>query len=320
MSSKIAIAGYGNLGKAIVANLKNFPDLELCAILSRRPGSIDSSFPVYDYNDAQKLKGKVDVMLMCGGSATDLPVQSPQMAQLFNIVDSFDTHAKIPQHFDAVDSAAKKGGNLAVISAGWDPGLFSLMRTLFCAVLPAGQDYTFWGKGVSQGHSDALRRISGVEKAIQYTVPKEDALKAVKSGKNPVLTTREKHLRECFVVAPQIERARIESEIKAMPNYFADYDTVVHFISAKEFDEKHTALPHGGFVFRSGSTDEVTRHLIEFSIKLDSNPHFTASILLAYARAAAAMAKEGKKGAFTVLDIPFSYLTGLDKESLMKLI
>lgn len=320
MKTSIAIAGYGNLGKAVITNLKNFPDLELAAIISRRPDSIPQDikddYPVYNYKDAKFVKA--DVVIMCGGSATDLPVQSPEMAQYFNVVDSYDTHAKISEHFKSVDAAAKMGGKTAIISAGWDPGLFSLMRVLFNAVLPDGKDYTFWGKGVSQGHSDAIRRIEGVEKAIQYTVPKDEALKKVKSGLNPDLLVKEKHLRECFVVAQESDRQRIEFEIKSMPNYFEPYDTIVHFIPEAEFDANHTALPHGGQVLRSGHTDTLTKHLIEFSIKLDSNPEFTSSILLCYARAAARLNKEGKTGALTVLDVPFSYLSDKTADDLMK--
>lgn len=317
MKTSIAIAGYGNLGKAVIENLKNFPDLELTAILSRRPESVkEEDFSVYDYKDAKFIK--TDVMIMCGGSAADLPVQSPEMVQYFNIVDSYDTHAKISGHFKNVDAAAKNGGKTAVISAGWDPGLFSMMRVLFNSVLPSGKDYTFWGKGVSQGHSDALRKIAGVKKAIQYTIPKSGALEAVKSGLNPILSVKDKHIRECYVVTDEKDRGRIETQIKIMPDYFAGYDTVVHFISDEEFESNHTALPHGGIVVRSGNTDSVTKHLIEFSIKLDSNPHFTSSILLSYARAAARLNREGKSGAFTVLDIPLSYLSDKTAEELMK--
>lgn len=319
MKTSVAIAGYGNLGKAVLANLKHFPDLELVGIISRRPKSIeldgDDEYPVYDYADAKLVKA--DVVIMCGGSALDLPVQSPEMAKYFNIVDSFDTHAKISEHFKNVDASAKASGKVAAISIGWDPGLFSLMRVLFGSVLPSGKDYTFWGKGVSQGHSDAIRKIDGVKKAIQYTIPKEDAIKYVESGMNPQLSVKQKHLRECFVVAEEKDKARIEKEIVTMPNYFAPYETVVHFISDEEFLAKHTALPHGGRVIRSGETDRI-KQFAEFKIKLDSNPHFTASVLMAYARAVARLNREGKSGALTALDIPFSYLSDRTAEDLMQ--
>ncbi len=304
---QVAVAGYGNLGKGVIANLNNFPDFTFSGVFSRR--NIETGFPVYSYADAPKLKDKIDVVILCGGSATDLPVQTPEMARYFNVVDSFDTHAKIPEHVEKVGAAATEAGTLAAVSVGWDPGLFSLQRLLFASVLPDGADYTLWGKGVSQGHSDAIRRIAGVKKAVQYTIPKETALNKIRGEGTAALSTKEKHLRECFVVAePDADKALIERKIVTMPNYFADYDTVVHFIGDDEYDRTHTALPHGGFVLRKGNTGGPARHLLEFSIKLDSNPEFTSSVLLAYARAVSRLSKEGKTGCLTVFDIPYSYL------------
>ena len=275
--------------------------------------------PVLHIDDAPSMVDKIDVMVLCGGSATDLPTQTPEIASLFNCIDSFDTHAKIPQHFENVDKAAKESGKLAMISVGWDPGLFSLMRAYTGAVLPSGKDYTFWGKGVSQGHSDAIRRIEGVIDARQYTVPVDEALSAVRSGNAPELTTRQKHTRECFVVAADgADKARIENEIKTMPNYFADYDTTVNFISLEELRQNHSGIPHGGFVIRSGKTgfNEQSNNIIEFSLKLDSNPEFTSSVIVAYARAIYRLASEGVCGAKTVLDIPPAYLSPLSNEEL----
>ena len=323
MSIKIGILGYGNLGRGVEYAVEACEDMELAAVFTRRdPSSLDirkKDVPVVSVNDIDKWKEKIDVLILCGGSATDLPVQTPQYAKAFNVIDSFDTHARIPEHFATVDASAKAGGKVAVISVGWDPGLFSLNRAYASAILPKGKDYTFWGRGVSQGHSDAVRRIEGVKNAKQYTVPVESALEAVRSGKNPSLTTREKHTRECFVVAEEgADKARIEQEIKTMPNYFSDYDTTVHFIDEKEFNEKHGGLAHGGFVIRSGATgdDGKHKHVVEFSLKLDSNPEFTASVLVAYARAAYRMAAEGQKGAKTVLDIPPAYLSPKTAEEL----
>ena len=320
---RIGIFGYGNLGRGVESAIKQNPDMTLVAVFTRREPSTlkinTEGVPVLHVDDAPSMASKIDVMVLCGGSATDLPKQTPEIASLFNCVDSFDTHAKIPQHFDAVDKAAKESGHVAMISVGWDPGLFSLMRAYTGAVLPAGKDYTFWGKGVSQGHSDAIRRIEGVIDARQYTVPVEEALSAVRSGSAPELTTRQKHTRECFVVAEEgADKARIENEIKTMPNYFADYDTTVNFISLEELREKHNGIPHGGFVIRSGKTgfEEQSNNIIEFSLKLDSNPEFTSSVIVAYARAIYRLSAEGICGAKTVLDIPPAYLSPLSNEDL----
>lgn len=313
----LAVAGYGNLGKAVITNLKNFPDFEFSGIFSRR--KIEADYPVYAYEDAGRLKGKIDVVILAGGSAKDLPVQTPEMAAYFNVVDSFDTHAKIPEHYKKVEAAAIKSGTLAAISVGWDPGLFSLNRLLFDSVLPKGKEYTLWGRGVSQGHSDAIRRIEGVKKAVQYTVPKTGALQKIRGEEIPALSVKEKHLRECFVVAESgADQSRIEKDIVSMPDYFAPYDTTVHFISEEEFDLNHQRLPHGGFVLRKGATSAQERHLLEFSIKLDSNPEFTSSVLLAYARAVVRLRREGKTGCVTVFDIPYSYLSEHNSEVLLK--
>ena len=320
---KIGIYGYGNLGRGVESAIKQNPDMTLAAVFTRRdPATLKiqtEGVPVLHVDDAQKMVDKIDVMVLCGGSATDLPTQTPEIASLFNCVDSFDTHAKIPQHFANVDAAAKASGKVAMISVGWDPGLFSLMRAYTGAVLPSGKDYTFWGKGVSQGHSDAIRRIEGVIDARQYTVPVDEALSAVRSGDAPELTTRQKHTRECFVVAAEgADKARIENEIKTMPNYFADYDTTVNFISLEELRQNHSGIPHGGFVIRSGKTgfNEQSNNIIEFSLKLDSNPEFTSSVIVAYARAIYRLALEGASGAKTVLDIPPAYLSALSNEEL----
>ena len=320
---RIGIFGYGNLGRGVESAIKQNPDMTLVAVFTRRdPKALKintEGVPVLHVDDAPSMVDKIDVMVLCGGSATDLPEQTPKMASLFNCVDSFDTHAKIPQHFAAVDASAKENGHLAMISVGWDPGLFSLMRAYTGAVLPSGKDYTFWGKGVSQGHSDAIRRIDGVIDARQYTVPVDDALSAVRSGSAPELSTRQKHTRECFVVAAEdADKARIENEIKTMPNYFADYDTTVNFISLEELKANHNGIPHGGFVIRSGKTgfDEQNNNIIEFSLKLDSNPEFTSSVIVAYARAIYRLNAEGIIGAKTVLDIPPAYLSPLSAEEL----
>jgi diaminopimelate dehydrogenase len=308
---RVGIVGYGNLGRGVQSSIAQNPDMELVAIFTRRqPEGIQSSVQMVHMSEIESYIGKVDVMILCGGSATDLPEQGPFLASMFNTVDSFDRHAKIPEYFDAVDGAARKGGHASVISTGWDPGLFSLNRLLAEAVLPEGNDYTFWGKGVSQGHSDAIRRIAGVKAGVQYTIPSDEAVQRVRDGENPELSTREKHLRECFVVAePGEDLARIEREITTMPNYFADYETRVHFISEEELKQNHSAMPHGGLVFRSGKTGESSKQIIEFGLKLDSNPEFTGSVLVAYARAIHRYAKEGFIGAKTVFDIPFSYLS-----------
>ncbi|MBD2864590.1 diaminopimelate dehydrogenase [Paenibacillus oceani] len=308
---RVGIVGYGNLGRGVQSSIAQNPDMELVAIFTRRqPEGIQSSVQMVHMSEIESYIGKVDVMILCGGSATDLPEQGPFLASMFNTVDSFDRHAKIPEYFDAVDGAARKGGHASVISTGWDPGLFSLNRLLAEAVLPEGTDYTFWGKGVSQGHSDAIRRIAGVKAGVQYTIPSDEAVQRVRDGENPELSTREKHLRECFVVAePGEDLARIEREITTMPNYFADYETRVHFIGEEELKQNHSAMPHGGLVFRSGKTGESSKQIIEFGLKLDSNPEFTGSVLVAYARAIHRYAKEGFIGAKTVFDIPFSYLS-----------
>ena len=320
---RIGIFGYGNLGRGVEAAIKQNPDMTLAAVFTRRdPATLKiqtEGVPVLHVDDAPSMVGKIDVMVLCGGSATDLPTQTPAIASLFNCVDSFDTHAKIPQHFANVDAAARESGKVAMISVGWDPGLFSLMRAYTGAVLPSGKDYTFWGKGVSQGHSDAIRRIDGVIDARQYTVPVDEALSAVRSGNAPELTTRQKHTRECFVVAAEgADKARIENEIKTMPNYFADYDTTVNFISLEELRRDHNGIPHGGFVIRSGKTgfNEQSNNIIEFSLKLDSNPEFTSSVIVAYARAIFRLSSEGVSGAKTVLDIPPAYLSPLSNEEL----
>ena len=322
---RIGIYGYGNLGRGIEAAVLKNGDLSLAAVFTRRnPDNLvinTKGVPVVHVSEVQDWTDKIDVMILCGGSATDLPEQTPALAGLFNVVDSFDTHAKIPEHFEKVDSAAKKSGKTALISAGWDPGMFSLNRLYASAVLPDGKDYTFWGKGVSQGHSDAVRRIEGVKDARQYTIPKDEALKRVRSGENPDLSTREKHLRECFVVAEDgADLTRIENEIKTMPNYFADYDTVVHFISEEEMKRDHSALPHGGFVIRSGKTgfNNEHSHIIEYSLKLDSNPEFTASVIAAYARAVYKLSEEKNFGCKTVFDIAPAYLSAKSGEELRK--
>ena len=318
MSIRVGIYGYGNLGRGVELALKENPDMTAVGVFTRRaPESVktQTGIPVYAASELESMRGEIDVLILCGGSSTDLPGQTPQMAKLFNVVDSFDTHAKIPEHLKAVDEAAKGAKKTAIISAGWDPGMFSLARLYGGAILPGGNDYTFWGKGVSQGHSDAIRRIEGVADAKQYTIPVESALERVRKGENPCLTTREKHLRECFVVAKDgADKARIENEIKTMPNYFADYDTIVHFISGQELNEKHAGLPHGGVVIRSGETGNGNKHVIEYSLKLDSNAEFTASVLVACARACYRLQKENVCGAKTLFDIPPIYLSSKTRE------
>ncbi len=322
---KIGILGYGNLGRGVELAIAQNEDMELFGVFTRRPPesvqTAGSDVRVLPIDTVEDYKDEIDVMILCGGSATDLPEQGPKYASLFNCVDSFDTHAKIPEYFEKVNEAAKAAGKTGIISVGWDPGLFSIERLLFESVLTDGETYTFWGKGVSQGHSDAIRRVAGVKNGKQYTIPVEEAVNAARSGNNPTLTTRQKHLRECFVVPEEgVNLAEIETAIKTMPNYFADYDTIVHFISQEEFEKNHSGIPHGGFVIRGGGTGEdlKTRHVMEFSIKLDSNPEFTSSVLVAYARAAYRLSQEGSCGARTVLDIPLSYLSPKSGEQLRK--
>lgn len=323
MAIRIGIMGYGNIGRGIETALADNKDMELAVVFTRRdPASVKirtAGVPVVSAADAEKWKDKVDVLVLAGGSATDLPHQTPEYAKYFNVIDTFDTHAHIPQHFVAVDEAAKAAGKAAMISVGWDPGLFSLARLFGHVILPEGKDYTFWGRGVSQGHSDAIRRIPGVKNGKQYTCPVEKALDAVRSGENPDLTTREMHTRECYVVAEEgADKAAIEKAIKTMPNYFADYDTTVHFISEEEFEKNHQGLAHGGFVFRTGKTgaDKEHSHVMEYRLKLDSNPEFTTHVVLAYARALYRFAQEGRKGCFTVFDVPPAYLSPLSGEEL----
>ena len=325
MSIKIGILGYGNLGRGVECAVKQNDDMELVAVFTRRNPEdvkiLTETATVCNVADVEDWKDKIDVMIICGGSATDLPKQTPVYAKMFNVIDSFDTHARIPEHFANVDAAAKDGGHVGIISVGWDPGMFSLNRLYANAILLDGNDYTFWGKGVSQGHSDAIRRVEGVKDGKQYTIPVEAALEAVRNGENPELTTRQKHTRECFVVLEEgADAAKVEEEIKTMPNYFSDYDTTVHFISEEELKANHSGIPHGGFVLRSGKTgwDGENKHLIEYSLKLDSNPEFTSSVLIAYARAAYRLASEGQIGCKTVFDIAPAYLSAKSGEELRK--
>lgn len=320
---RIGIVGYGNIGRGVEQAIKRNEDMELAAVFTRRdPASVKvatEGTKVVHMDDMLSMKGDVDVMVLCGGSATDLPVMGPEIAANFNTIDSFDTHAKIPEYFANVDKAAKEGNNISIISVGWDPGMFSLNRLYAASILPEGKDYTFWGKGVSQGHSDAIRRVKGVKDGKQYTIPVDAALEAVRSGSNPELTTRQKHTRECFVVAEEgADLAQIEHDIKTMPNYFSDYDTTVHFISEEELKRDHSGIPHGGFVIRSGKTglNKEHNHIIEYSLKLDSNPEFTASVLVAYARAVYRMKQEGMKGCKTVFDVAPAYLSPMSGEEL----
>lgn len=323
MTIRIGILGYGNLGRGVECAVKQNDDLELVAVFTRRdPASVSiltDSATVCNIADVEAWKDKIDVMIMCGGSATDLPEQTPKYAKMFNVIDSFDTHARIPEHFANVDASAKEAGKVGIISVGWDPGMFSLNRMYANAILPNGKDYTFWGKGVSQGHSDAIRRVEGVKDGKQYTIPVDSALEAVRAGKNPELTTREKHLRECFVVLEDgADPKAVEEAIKTMPNYFSDYDTTVNFISEEELKKNHSGIPHGGFVLRSGKTgwEEENNHIIEYSLKLDSNPEFTASVIVAYARAAYRLNQEGVSGCKTVFDIAPAYLSAQSGEEL----
>lgn len=314
MSIKVGIAGYGNLGKGVESALLHTDDMELVGIFTRRaPETVKTATgaPVYSWDEAKNMQNDIDVMILCGGSANDLPTQTAEMAQYFNVIDSFDTHANIPEHFDMVDAVSKKSGKISIISVGWDPGLFSLNRLFGQAILPDGCDYTFWGKGVSQGHSDAIRRIPGVKDGKQYTIPSDEALERVRNGENPELTTREKHTRECFVVAEEgADKEGIRKAIVTMPNYFADYDTTVHFISQEELDRDHSGIPHGGVVFRTGVTgiNSEHKHVIEYKLTLDSNPGFTSSVLVAYARAAFRMYSENQCGCKTVFDVAPAYL------------
>jgi diaminopimelate dehydrogenase len=314
----IGIVGYGNLGRGVEKSIAQNPDMRLEAVFTRRnPSEIDSAARVEPISELEKYRGKIDVMILCGGSATDLPEQGPWLASLFHTVDSYDTHARIPEYFAKVDEAAKKSGHVGLISTGWDPGLFSLNRVLMEAVLPAGHTYTFWGKGVSQGHSDAIRRVKGVKHGVQYTIPNEDAVARIRQGEQPQLSTREKHIRECYVVPePGADREAIRREIVTMPHYFAEYETIVHFISEEELKRDHSAMPHGGIVIRGGSTGDGTRQVVEFNLKLDSNPEFTASVLTAYARAVYRLSREGHTGAKTVFDVPLGYLSPKSPEQL----
>lgn len=325
MSIRIGIYGYGNLGRGVACAVRQNPDTELVAVFTRRdPASVNTGLagvPVVSASEVADYADKIDVMILCGGSATDLPTQTPALATQFNVVDSFDNHANIPAHFAKVDAAATQGGKVALISAGWDPGMFSLNRVYAQAILPQGADYTFWGRGVSQGHSDAVRRIDGVLDARQYTNPVESAVEAVRRGEQPTLTTRQKHTRECYVVAAEgADRARIEREIVTMPNYFEPYDTTVHFITAEEMARDHSGIPHGGCVLRSGRTgvDGEHSHVVEYKLTLDSNPEFTASVLLAYARAVHRMAQAGQTGCKTVLDVPPAMMSPLDGDTLRR--
>ncbi len=323
MKTRIGIMGYGNLGRGVEIAVNAAEDMVLTAVFTRRDPAgvkiLSPDVPVVRADEAEKWADKIDVLIMCGGSATDLPEQTPKYAKLFNVVDSFDTHARIPEHFANVDSAAREGDRIAIISVGWDPGMFSLNRAYANAILPDGKDYTFWGKGISQGHSDAIRRIAGVKNAKQYTIPVESALEAVRAGENPELTTRQKHTRECFVVLEEgADAEAVEREIKTMPNYFSDYDTTVHFISEEELLRDHAGMAHGGFVFRTGKTgvNGEHSHVIEYSLKLDSNPEFTTSVMTAYARAAKRLFDEGQRGCKTVLDIAPAYLSDRSGEEL----
>ncbi len=321
---KVGLYGYGNIAKGVECAVKQNKDMEVTCVFTRRnPETVStiSGAKVYKTDDVLNHKDDVDVLVMCGGSATDLPEQTPAMAEHFNVVDSFDTHKRIPEHFSNVDAAAKKSGKIGIISVGWDPGMFSLNRLYGSCILPDGADYTFWGKGVSQGHSDAIRRIEGVVDARQYTIPVEDALDAVRSGSEPQLTTRQKHTRECFVVAEEgADLERIKNEIVTMKNYFDEYDTTVNFISQEELDRDHKGIPHGGFVIRTGKTgkDLEHNHVIEYSLKLDSNPEFTSSVIVAFVRAAYRLNKEGQSGCKTVFDIPPAYLSIKSAEELRK--
>lgn len=325
MSIRIGILGYGNLGRGVECAIKQNSDMELVAVFTRRQPQdlniLTKEAKILNVAEIEKFTDEIDVLILCGGSATDLPRQTKEYAKYFNVIDSFDTHANIPAHFEAVEKAAKESGKIAIISVGWDPGMFSLNRLYANAILTEGKDYTFWGKGVSQGHSDAIRRVEGVLDAKQYTIPLEEALKSVRNGENPELSIRQKHIRECFVVAKEgADLEKIEEEIKNMPNYFFDYDTTVHFITEEELKKNHSGIPHGGFVIRSGNTgwNKENKHIIEYSLKLDSNPEFTSAVLVAYARAAYRLSKEGDSGCKTVFDIAPAYLSIKTGEELRK--
>ena len=321
---RIAITGYGNLGRGVESAVRQNPDMELCAVFTRRDPAtlkINSDTPVYHADEAVKFTDKIDVMIICGGSATDLPVLGPKYAAMFNTIDSFDTHAKVPEYIAAVDAAARGSGHTSVISVGWDPGMFSLMRTYGEAILPVGSTYTFWGRGVSQGHSDAIRRIPGVTGAIQYTVPVESAVEAVRAGKNPDLKTGDKHTRVCYVaVADGADKAEIERQIKTMPNYFDEYQTIVNFVTLEELKRDHSGMPHGGFVIRSGKSADGMQHVAEFSLRLESNPSFTSSVLVACARACRRLSQAGNTGAYTMLDIPPAFFLPGGREQALKLL
>lgn len=318
MKIRVGIVGYGNLGRGVEAAVKLQPDMELVGVFSRRNGlETVSGVPSYAMSELESFKGKIDVMVLCGGSATDLIEQTPMVAKHFTVIDSFDTHARIQEHFENVNKAAKEGGNAALISCGWDPGMFSLQRVFAESILPQGKSYTFWGRGVSQGHSDAIRRLDGVVDARQYTVPREEYLEQIRQGQTPEVTAQSGHLRECYVVAAEgADKDKIENEIKTMENYFVGYETIVHFISQEELDKNHKGIPHGGFVLRSGESTEGTRHVVEYSLKLDSNPEFTGSVLTAYARGIYRLAKHGGTGAYTVFDIPPAWISTHSAEEL----
>lgn len=324
MSIRIGIYGYGNLGRGVESAIRQNPDMQAVGVFTRRnPATLktQTGIPVYHVDEAKKMTDQIDVMILCGGSAEDLPKQTPALAEYFNVIDSFDTHAKVPEHLKTVDAAAKKSGKTAIISVGWDPGMFSLARLYGGCILVDGKDYTFWGKGVSQGHSDAIRRVEGVADGKQYTIPVESALQSVRAGEEPELTVRQKHRRECYVVAKAgADKAQIEKAIKTMPNYFDEYDTTVHFVSQEELNENHGGIPHGGFVIRSGKTglNGENKHVIEYSLRLDSNPEFTSSVLVAYARAAYRLNQDGNVGCKTVLDVPPVYLSAVAREEIIQ--
>ena len=317
---RIGLVGYGNIGRGVELAINQFPDMEGVAVFTRRnPAEVKSMLPAVKIENILEYKNAIDVLILCGGSATDLPEQGPELAKYFSTIDSYDNHGKIPAYFADMDTAAKSGQNVSIISVGWDPGLFSINRALFEAVLPVGQTYTFWGKGLSQGHSDAIRRVTGVKKGVQYTLPLDKALEEVRKGLNPELSTREKHMRICYVVSEDgANQAEIEQTIKSMPNYFEPYETVVHFIDEEQFESDHQQMPHGGFVIRTGESETGSKQKAEFQLELESNPEFTSSILVAYARAAVKFKNEVKTGAFSVLDVPMAYLSDKSSEQLRK--